>query len=182
MISTSGAELLSKAGIKSLRTTLLTQTTILTPNVPEALLLLRDSGIEVEEPSSIADMIDLATRIQHLGPEWVVLKGGHLPLKENGEKALSDAEKQVVVDILLSKDVTHQFRSKYQVSNNTHGTGCSLACTLSLCASDHSLIREFSCNCIEFVQRHRCSRSRQSSPRVRRSRHQVWPSYWKGRQ
>lgn len=131
MISTSGAELLSKAGIKELRTTLLTQTTILTPNVPEALLLLRDSGIEVEEPSSIADMIDLATKIHHLGPEWVVLKGGHLPLKENGEKALSDAEKQVVVDILLSKDVTHQFRSKYQVSNNTHGTGCSLASAIA---------------------------------------------------
>ena len=130
MLSTSGAELLSKEGIKALCTTLLKITTIVTPNVPEAVLILKTAGVEVEEPKSITDLVNIAEKIKSLGPEWVVVKGGHLPLKRDGTAATAEDENEIIVDILLGQGSTHQFQSEYQKSIHTHGTGCSLACTL----------------------------------------------------
>lgn len=128
MISTSGSALLPHASIKRLREELLPLTTVLTPNVPEALYLLKDAGTNHEEPKCVADMEILAQRIQSLGPKWVLVKGGHLPFKKDGTIAINEEDKIMVVDVLYGEGQTHQVVSNYQKSNNTHGTGCSLAC------------------------------------------------------
>jgi hydroxymethylpyrimidine/phosphomethylpyrimidine kinase len=103
-------------------------TTVLTPNVPEAKLLLSDAGHEMKDPQCIDDLIDIAKAVQSLGPEYVLVKGGHLPFKADGTVAVEEAERETVVDILYGNGEVLRIDSAYRKSRNTHGTGCSLAC------------------------------------------------------
>jgi hydroxymethylpyrimidine kinase/phosphomethylpyrimidine kinase len=128
MVSTSGSQLLPEEAIKEMREQLLPITTILTPNVPEAILLLADAGMEVQQPKSVDDLIELAKTVQSLGPEYVLLKGGHLPLRRDGTVASEESEKELIVDILCGADAILRIHNAYHKSKNTHGTGCSLAC------------------------------------------------------
>jgi len=73
MVATSGARLLEEAALDGLRTRLVPRATLLTPNVPEAELLL---GRRIES----ADAADAALEaLLALGARAVLLKGGHLP-------------------------------------------------------------------------------------------------------
>jgi hydroxymethylpyrimidine kinase/phosphomethylpyrimidine kinase len=128
MVSTSGSQLLPQKAVCELRSKLLPRATILTPNVPEAMLLLSDAGKEVGEPQNVEDLIQTAKSVQSLGPTYVLLKGGHLPLKKDGTLAKTEEEKEIMVDILYGDDQVTRIQTSYQKSNNTHGTGCSLAC------------------------------------------------------
>ncbi|KFY72822.1 hypothetical protein V501_07181 [Pseudogymnoascus sp. VKM F-4519 (FW-2642)] len=110
---------------------LLPLATILTPNVPEAMLLLSDAGIHAEAPTSVDDLVNIAKTVQSLGPEFVLLKGGHLPLQSNGVMASIESEKEMVVDVLYGAGAFIRIDSVYQESKNTHGTGCSLASAIA---------------------------------------------------
>lgn len=129
MVSTSGAQLLPQDAVKCLREVLLPLTTILTPNLPEARLLVSDAGDVVPEIKAVDDLITLAKAVQKYGPRFVLLKGGHLPLSKGKLVPDKDAEVHVVVDILHGDGQTHVLETDYISSRNTHGTGCSLACT-----------------------------------------------------
>lgn len=104
--------LLSPPGVAALKEELLPQTYLLTPNAPEAALL---SGLEVNNP---ADLAEAARRLQALGPQWVLAKGGHLP----GEP----------VDILTDGKNTYELPGVHLEAPHHHGTGCTLA---SACAA-----------------------------------------------
>lgn len=130
MVSTSGAQLLPQDAVKELRKHLLPVATILTPNVPEAKLLLLDAGKDIKDPQSVEDLIALAKDVQALGPKWVLVKGGHLPFRKDGQIAASEEEKEIMVDLLYGEGETFKIETLYQKSKNTHGTGCSLACKL----------------------------------------------------
>lgn len=131
MVSTSGSQLLPEKAVKELRTKLLPLTTILTPNIPEAQLLLKDSGADVPEPTNRDELIQLARRICSLGPKAVLLKGGHLPLTKDHKTAKTPEEATTVVDILFDGKSVTLFETEYLVSPNTHGTGCSLASAIA---------------------------------------------------
>ncbi|KAJ5081697.1 hypothetical protein NUU61_009961 [Penicillium alfredii] len=131
MVSTSGSQLLPEKAVKELRTKLLPLTTILTPNIPEAQLLLKDSGADVPEPTNRDELIQLAKRICSLGPKAVLLKGGHLPLTKDHKTAKTPEEATTVVDILFDGKSVTLFETEYLVSRNTHGTGCSLASAIA---------------------------------------------------
>ncbi|KAJ5974197.1 Phosphomethylpyrimidine kinase type-1 [Penicillium waksmanii] len=131
MISTSGSQLLPEKAVKELRTKLLPLTTILTPNIPEAQLLIKDAGDEAPEPADLAGMISLAKQIRSLGPKAVLLKGGHLPLTKDHKTAQTPQDGTIVVDILVDEDTTTLFETEFLVSKNTHGTGCSLASAIA---------------------------------------------------
>lgn len=133
MISTSGSQLLPEMAVKELRTKLLPITTILTPNIPEAQLLLKDSGVEAPEPEDLAGLVQLAKQICALGPKAVLLKGGHLPLTKDHKTTQNMADATTVIDILYDGTTgeTSFFDTEYLVSKNTHGTGCSLASAIA---------------------------------------------------
>ncbi len=136
MVSTSGAQLLPDEAICNLRAHLLPLTTILTPNIPEAKLLLENAGIEASEIASVDDIVNMARLLQRLGPTFVLIKGGHLPLTKDGHVSRRDADRHTVVDVLYSAEGQHGerailYETNYQRSENTHGTGCSLACKLT---------------------------------------------------
>ena len=128
MVSTSGSQLLPETAVSTLINHLLPLTTILTPNLPEAKLLLSVAGVEVREPENVEDIIAMAHRIQGLGPRWVLLKGGHLPLTRGKMVSKAESEKEVVLNVLVGESGLTLMESEYLKSDNTHGTGCSLAC------------------------------------------------------
>lgn len=133
MISTSGGQLFPNSAVKALSSLLVPRATVLTPNIPEAKLLaeLAEGPTPLAEISSAEDLEKMAARIQSLGPKWVLLKGGHLPLTKDftvAESGKEGREPAIVMDVLYGEGKAIRIQSAYQDSKNTHGTGCTLAC------------------------------------------------------
>ena len=149
MVSTSGSELLPQIAVRQLREHLLPLTTILTPNVPEAQLILSNANMHFEDPRNVEDLITMAKTIQSLGPKYVLLKGGHLPFKKDGSTGSTVEDREVVIDILYGDGLVTRMESAYQKSKNTHGTGCSLACESPSEPNLSSLADTGSCDCIK---------------------------------
>ncbi|KAJ0417326.1 hypothetical protein BJY00DRAFT_303480 [Aspergillus carlsbadensis] len=131
MVSTSGSQLLPEAAVQGLRTKLLPLTTVLTPNIPEAKLLLKDCGQAVSDPEDLEGLIQLTKRVAALGPKAVLLKGGHLALTKDHKTAQNPDEASRVIDILYDGEEVTLFETDYLLSKNTHGTGCSLASAIA---------------------------------------------------
>ena len=112
MVAKGGAALLADDGVTQLRRQLLPMATVLTPNLPEAEAL---TGMEIPD---VAGMYRAVGALLTMGPEAVLLKGGHLP---GGE----------VVDLLATLDGIVAFRSARIATRHTHGTGCTLASALA---------------------------------------------------
>src|SRR3546814_2830498 len=78
MVAKSGDHLLERSAVNELRESLLPQATLLTPNLPEAGVLLGSSPVD-----SLKEMRRVAEKLRRLlndsGERWVFLKGGHLP-------------------------------------------------------------------------------------------------------
>jgi hydroxymethylpyrimidine kinase/phosphomethylpyrimidine kinase len=127
-MSTSGSQLLPQAAISTLIEKLLPRTTILTPNLPEAKLLLEIAGVHVRDPENVDDIVAMAHNLLGLGPKWVLLKGGHLPLTKGKVVSKEESDDEVVLNVLVGESGLTVLESKYLKSKNTHGTGCSLAC------------------------------------------------------
>ncbi len=103
---------------------LLPLSTLVTPNIPEA------ERICDERIKDLKDAERCAKRMLELGPEAVLIKGGHL----EGDK---------VTDLLCLKGGKVIPFSKERVSTeNTHGTGCTLSAAItSFLARGFSLIK-----------------------------------------
>ncbi|ADV26876.1 phosphomethylpyrimidine kinase [Pseudoxanthomonas suwonensis 11-1] len=108
MVATSGARLLEADALEALRTRLLPLATVITPNLPEAELLL---GRPITDLDAMAEA---AHALRTLGARAVLLKGGHLP--GSGD----------VVDILVDAE-GEQRTAHPRLQGEAHGTGCTLA-------------------------------------------------------
>ena len=132
MITTSGTRLLPENAVRTMCEELLPVTSLLTPNIPEALLIVRESGNDFKDLESLDDFKVLAEAVAKLGPKNVLIKGGHCPLRKDHKVARSDNDKHIVANVLYSHGKFSVHEAAYQESRNTHGTGCSLACTLPI--------------------------------------------------
>ena len=112
MIATSGARLLEDRALVAMRERLLPLATVITPNMPEAECLLgRPISNSGQAEQALADLLAL-------GPQAVLLKGGHLD--EGGD----------VVDRLLSAEGHARFTHP-RLPLEAHGTGCTLASAIA---------------------------------------------------
>lgn len=142
MVATTGARLLELDAVDAFIAELLPLAYVLTPNMEEARLLIAESkGMkpdQLPEIRSVEDMQTLARGLSALGPRFVLLKGGHLPLTGDMHVASRDEDKSVVCDVLVGSDprLCVEIFSPWSPSRNTHGTGCTLAsaiaCNLAL--------------------------------------------------
>ena len=113
MVATSGDKLLRDDAISTLKEWLIPKATIITPNLPEAAVLL-DCPI----PDDMADMEAMLVPLYNLGCQSVLLKGGHL----------SDNES---IDLFYDGDNVHYLASPRYPTRNTHGTGCTLSSAIT---------------------------------------------------
>ena len=116
MISKSGDTLLKSDAVTALKTLLIPKAFIITPNLPEASVLL-DRDVE-----NLEDMPRAAKDLADLGCANVLLKGGHLI---HGDS----------LDLLFQKDSNSLIKLPGTRIDtlNSHGTGCTLSS--AVCAS-----------------------------------------------
>jgi hydroxymethylpyrimidine/phosphomethylpyrimidine kinase len=136
MVATTGARLLEMDAIEAYMKQLLPIATVLTPNLEEARLLIAEArGVPVKSIPSIGSLEGMkaaAKELRALGPQYILVKGGHLPLDDNMEKHKStDLNGALVADVLYGEDEFQIIVSKWSSSRNTHGTGCSLASAIA---------------------------------------------------
>ena len=125
MVATSGARLLEPDALDALRTRLLPLATLVTPNLPEAELLL---GTPVPDRAA---MHAACASLRQNGARAVLLKGGHLA----GGGDVVD----LFADDMGVREITHE-----RLDIEAHGTGCTLA---SAIAANLCLGRELSDAC-----------------------------------
>ena len=116
MVAKGGDTLLAKSAVGTLREALLPLAHVITPNLPEAGVLLGGRA-----PESVKEMTRAAERLHGLmgsGERWVLLKGGHLPAGD-------------ATDLLFNGDRMIELSQPRVATKNTHGTGCTLSSALA---------------------------------------------------
>jgi hydroxymethylpyrimidine/phosphomethylpyrimidine kinase len=111
MVATSGARLLREDAVQALIHDLLPLAAVVTPNLPEAEVLVGHPIV------GEAGLCDAAREIAALGPRWVVIKGGHL----SGDP----------VDVLFDGREFHRFPAARVPTQHTHGTGCTFSAAIA---------------------------------------------------
>ncbi|WP_449466424.1 bifunctional hydroxymethylpyrimidine kinase/phosphomethylpyrimidine kinase [Stenotrophomonas humi] len=112
MVATSGAKLLEDSALRAMRERLLPLATLLTPNTPEAELLL---GRRI---TNADDAEDAAAALISMGAGAVLLKGGHL---HEGNRVIDR-----YYDGVSREDFSHA-----RLPVDAHGTGCTLASAIA---------------------------------------------------
>ena len=109
--ASTGGILQEPGTVEALRDQLLPLATVVTPNLAEVFLL---TGFVVRDEN---DLAEAARRVHALGPQWVLVKGGHLA----GDP----------LDLLYDGSSATVLRGSRVDSPHTHGTGCTLAAALA---------------------------------------------------
>ena len=113
MVAKGGAVLLDPSAISSLTQKLFPHAYLITPNLPEAALLLNRTIKNVD------NMLESAKDLLSFGSQAVLLKGGHL--LEND-----------IYDVLITQSGQKKiFKSPRLKTLHTHGTGCTLSAAIA---------------------------------------------------
>jgi len=110
VVAESGDRLLTEAGLEAVRDRLLPEATLATPNVPEAELL---AGVDVETE---ADLRTAAEAVRDLGPDAVLVTGGHV----DGDPT----------DVFAG-ETAGAFTHERVDTADTHGSGCTLSAAVA---------------------------------------------------
>lgn len=136
MVAKGGAKLLQDDAVEALRAHLLPLAMVITPNLPEAEVLLGQDrketesnraktipGIGAYDTAKVFDLTTLehvARRLSSFGPQAVLVKGGHLEGPESPDVLYLSKEDRAV----------HLTAPRIQ-TQNTHGTGCTLSSAIA---------------------------------------------------
>lgn len=114
MIAKSGDKLLQDAAIETMLEKLFPMSALITPNLPEAAVILQQA-----EAQNIEEMQQQAEALLSYGATAVLLKGGH-------------GKGDVCTDLLVSIDgLNLQLNATRIVTQNTHGTGCTYSAAIA---------------------------------------------------
>ncbi len=112
MVATSGAKLLQDDAITAIRERIIPAAALITPNLPEARVLLG------REAAAAGDAVSLATELRDLAGA-VLVKGGH---SEDGRPGL---------DCLATPDGLYTLQAAELDCVCSHGTGCTLSAAIA---------------------------------------------------
>ena len=112
MVAKGGASLLQDDAVTVLKQRLVPLAWLITPNIPEAEAL---TGIDIAGPE---EMALAGAAILEMGALNVLVKGGHL-------------EGNLLTDLLVTPSGNTTFEAARIQTENTHGTGCTLASAIS---------------------------------------------------
>jgi hydroxymethylpyrimidine/phosphomethylpyrimidine kinase len=111
MVAKSGDRLLRTDAVEALTHELIPLALVVTPNLHEAAVLV---GKEINDE---AGMEEAARIIKTFGPQYVLVKGGHLPGKP--------------MDLLYDGDAFHRYTNIRHDTPHTHGSGCTYASAIA---------------------------------------------------
>jgi hydroxymethylpyrimidine/phosphomethylpyrimidine kinase len=133
MVASSGARLLAEDAVQALRDQLVPLASVITPNLPEAEVLLGRSL------DSAALLAAAAHDLRAAGAAWALMKGGHL--NEGGR----------VVDRLYGPDTDFAFEHT-RLDLSPHGTGCTLSAAIAALLADGASIVNACAGAVSYVQ------------------------------
>jgi len=107
MVAESGARLLDRDAQAALVDLIVARATVVTPNLPEARVLAGDEALDGEA---------LARAVRALGPEGVVITGGH---------------REQAVDVLFDGEHVVEIAGERYPDGASHGSGCTHSATLA---------------------------------------------------
>ena len=113
MVATSGDRLLAPEAVQALRKTLVPRVLVVTPNLPEAAVLVGASVARNEREMEVQ-----AREILALGARNVLIKGGHGASDES-------------VDLLIGEGDVVRLSAKRIATASLHGTGCTLSSAIA---------------------------------------------------
>jgi hydroxymethylpyrimidine/phosphomethylpyrimidine kinase len=113
MVAKSGDRLLAAEAVRTVRQRLIPLAEVVTPNLPEAAVLL-----DATEPDSVDAMRNAARELLALGPQSVLLKGGHLAGNDS-------------IDVYYDGETFAELAAPRVATKNTHGTGCTLSSAIA---------------------------------------------------
>ncbi len=111
MVAKSGDNLLQPAAVAAVKRSLLPLALVVTPNIPEAVVL---SG---RPAGTVAEIHEAARAIADLGPAYVVMKGGH--------------REGAPVDIVFDGTCFTELSADRIATTNDHGTGDTLSAAIA---------------------------------------------------
>ncbi|MCF2550830.1 bifunctional hydroxymethylpyrimidine kinase/phosphomethylpyrimidine kinase [Bacteroides caecigallinarum] len=114
MVSTSGCKLIEDKAIEAIKNELIPLSTIITPNLKEAIVLTGDNISHADS------MIEAGRKILNYGCHSVLVKGGHL-----------DGDDMCDVLCINGDSNPYTFTARKIDSHNTHGTGCTLSSAIA---------------------------------------------------
>jgi len=109
-VSSSGMSLVENGTLDAIREKLFPPARVITPNIYEASVL---TGINIE---NVTDMEDAAKRLRDLGPEVVIITGGHL--------------ERLALDLYYDGKDFHRIESEKR-EGEYHGTGCAFSAAIT---------------------------------------------------
>lgn len=122
MVAKSGDHLLDPDAVAALRERIIPLATLVTPNLPEAAVLLGEETLWSERT-----MREQVVRLGGLGSEWVLLKGGHL------------ADSHTSTDLLHGPSGITELTAPRIATRNDHGTGCTLSAAITALLPHHTM-------------------------------------------
>lgn len=125
MVAKSGDKLLQDDAINALKEKLIPLAAIITPNLPEAEVLI-DHKLNDKEDVELA-----AKKLLDCNNQAILIKGGHFVGDESSDCLILKEKDQIEI---------HWLKAQRIYSANTHGTGCTLSSAIaSFMARDYSI-------------------------------------------
>ncbi|MGF1276481.1 bifunctional hydroxymethylpyrimidine kinase/phosphomethylpyrimidine kinase [Acetobacter pasteurianus] len=115
MVAKSGDHLLESSAVSTIRDLLVPLATLITPNLPEAGVLLNANPVW-----TLDEMRLRVKELAKLGSEWVLLKGGHLEGSNQSVDLLYGPDEKII-----------EFAAPRIHTRNDHGTGCTLSAAIA---------------------------------------------------
>ena len=120
-VSSTGVRLAGEGMIEALKKYLFPLSKVITPNINEASIL---SGVSICNDN---DIKEAAVRLRDLGPETVIITGGHM--KGNAVDLLFEGEEFIRIE-------------KEKIKGEFHGTGCAFSAAVTACLALGRTIHE----------------------------------------
>lgn len=114
MVAQSGDKLLQDDAVEAIKTHLMPMADVVTPNLPEAAVLLN------RKIRNADDLIAAARDLAQFGGKSILIKGGHLENQQSTDWLYLVGEDRLVV-----------FKGDFIRTRNNHGTGCTLSSAIA---------------------------------------------------
>lgn len=138
LVSTSGSTLTAASTLEKCIDQIMPLAFLCTPNFVEAEKLWQGCGKSAFPVKSVADLKTFTVQLQaELGCENLLVKGGHIPWLDNkryeGEIGEKSPAGLTIVDVLYESKIRAitVFISPFVYTDDTHGTGCTLASSIA---------------------------------------------------
>ncbi|MDI6802154.1 MAG: bifunctional hydroxymethylpyrimidine kinase/phosphomethylpyrimidine kinase [Thermodesulfovibrionales bacterium] len=145
-ISSTGSSLMENDALDVLRKELFPIAKVITPNIYEATAI---SGINIMNEK---DMEKAALELKKLGPETVIITGGHFEEVRSKKSEVRSKKHEKTLDLIYDGTKFYRLAGK-KIKGEYHGTGCAFSAAITACLAKGMTVLDAAKKAKEFVDR-----------------------------